>query len=215
MTGGRVEDLLLRRDVAGLERALRSPDRDIRDAATCALATIATTQPPRPLISAGGEEESDRAIRLDAVNALSRHDAGLAVGLLTEALDTPDTSRRLCAVEALAALGSGEAVEALGRVLALQDDWRVRRAAALALEAIGGTTADQALNAYHEPPRAIRVPDGADEGVERLARYLSDPAADAEARRGALLRLEQVGTGAAEAIVRQYHEGAGAAGGRR
>ncbi|GAB4324543.1 MAG: hypothetical protein Kow0010_06560 [Dehalococcoidia bacterium] len=215
MAGERVEDLLRRRDVAGLERALRSADRDLRGAAARALATIATTQPPRPLISAGGEEESDRAIRLDAVNALASHNSRLAVALLSEALESPDVSRRLFAVEALAATGSGEAIEALARVLATDDEWQVRRAAALALEGTGGAAADHALNAYHKPPRAITVPEGAGERIEGLARYLSDPTADAEARRGALLRLEQLGTATSEAIVKQYHEGTAAARGGR
>lgn len=205
MTGTRVDELLLRRDVAGLARVLDSKDAGTRLAAARALASIATSDPARPLISAGGEDESDRAIRLDAVQALERRCPNRAADLLAEALGDPNVERRLRAVEALASLGAtavGFLIVTLGRG---GEDAHVRRAAALALEAIGGADAEGALRRYHGPARAVTVPEGADAATAGLVQFLTDPSFDADTRRGALLRLEHAGTPAAEDIVLQYH----------
>jgi len=134
--GGETPAALLPR----LERLARDPDGTVADEAFEALRKSA---PASALaLATEGLRASDPEARAAAVGRAGELDAEAARPLLVEALRDPDSSVVVKAAEGLATTGGADAQQALLDVLtATQSSDDARRAAALALQTMGGAAA--------------------------------------------------------------------------
>jgi HEAT repeat protein len=198
-----------------IERVLQDADPKVRTEVVTALSAKPTEEELDVLARLAAD--ADQPVAIEAMVALATAKDPRAIGLLTSVIafnqsgsaGFKDAKHRVRAVEATAALGDPGAIGVLSQSLLKDDEVKVRRAAALAIESFGDKADKDALL------EAIRVKDqddkvllvcsralgkiGVQEGVRQLVALLDSK--DSTVRIPAIQALGDVGAPAVDALI--------------